>query len=233
MPWKYSSVQFSSVQFSCSVMSNSLQPRGLQHARLPCLLPTPRAYSYSCSLSQWYHSTISSCVIPFCSCLPSFSPFLIQKPGRVRQIQPPLISHYWHIHNTSGISGHPMCRGFPTPSNSLWCQLGVPQFNSMKPGDRVRSHGRRPQSHETPLQLQMPISNGRLPGYLQLPFNLATKQRFPWPLPSWICLLEQLTELREILIFTSVLKCILKLCPGGKGGLACCSPWVSKELDMT
>ena len=31
----------SSVQVSCSVVSNSLQPHGLQHARLPCPSPTP------------------------------------------------------------------------------------------------------------------------------------------------------------------------------------------------
>ena len=37
----------SSVQFSCSVMSNSLQPHGLQHARLPCPSPTPEASSNS------------------------------------------------------------------------------------------------------------------------------------------------------------------------------------------
>ena len=36
------------VQFSYSVMSNSLRPHGLQHARLPCPSPTPRAYSNSC-----------------------------------------------------------------------------------------------------------------------------------------------------------------------------------------
>ena len=30
--------QGASVQFSCSVVSNSLQPRGLQHTRLPCLI---------------------------------------------------------------------------------------------------------------------------------------------------------------------------------------------------
>ena len=35
----------SSVQFSRSVMSDSLWPHELQHARLPCLTPTPRAYS--------------------------------------------------------------------------------------------------------------------------------------------------------------------------------------------
>ena len=58
-------------QFS-SVMSNSLQPHGLQHARLLCPLPTPRTYSNSCPLCQWCHPTISSSVIPFSSCLQSF-----------------------------------------------------------------------------------------------------------------------------------------------------------------
>ena len=33
--------ELQSVQFSCSVMSDSLQPRGLQHARFPCPSPTP------------------------------------------------------------------------------------------------------------------------------------------------------------------------------------------------
>ena len=62
----------SSVQFSCSVMSNSLWPHGLQHARPPCPLPTPRAYSNSCPLSQWCHPTISSFVVLFSSHLQSF-----------------------------------------------------------------------------------------------------------------------------------------------------------------
>ena len=60
------------VQFSCSVVSNSLQPQGLQHARLPWLLPTPRAFSNSCPSSRWCHPTISSSVAPFSSCLQSF-----------------------------------------------------------------------------------------------------------------------------------------------------------------
>jgi len=30
---------------SCSVLSNSLQPHGLQHARLPCPSPSPRVCS--------------------------------------------------------------------------------------------------------------------------------------------------------------------------------------------
>ena len=61
-----------SVQFSNSVVSHSLQPHGLQHARIPCPSSTPRAYSNSCPLSQWCHPTISSSVIPFSSCLQSF-----------------------------------------------------------------------------------------------------------------------------------------------------------------
>ena len=62
----------SSVQFSYSVVSDSLRPHGLQHTRLPCPPPTPRAYSNSCSSSWWCHPTISSSVIPFSSCLQSF-----------------------------------------------------------------------------------------------------------------------------------------------------------------
>ena len=62
----------SSCLFSHLVVSDSLQPHGLQHARLPCLSITPGACSNSCPLSRWRHPTISSCVIPF-SCLQSFS----------------------------------------------------------------------------------------------------------------------------------------------------------------
>ena len=40
-------MEFSSVQFSCSVMSDSLRPHELQHARPPCLSPTPRVHSNS------------------------------------------------------------------------------------------------------------------------------------------------------------------------------------------
>ena len=61
-----------SVQFSHSVVSDSSQPHGLQHARLPCPSPTPRAYSNSCPLSWWCHPTISSSVVPFSSCFQSF-----------------------------------------------------------------------------------------------------------------------------------------------------------------
>ena len=59
--------------FSCSVMSDSLWPHGLQHARPPCPSPSPGTCSNSCPLSQWYHPIILSSVVPFSSCLQSFS----------------------------------------------------------------------------------------------------------------------------------------------------------------
>ena len=67
-----SSVLLSLDQFSHSVMSDSLRPHRLQHARLPCPSPTPRACSNSCPLSWGCHPTISSSVIPFSS---RFQPF--------------------------------------------------------------------------------------------------------------------------------------------------------------
>ena len=62
---------FSSVQFSHSVVSDSLRPHGLQPARHPCPLATPRAYSNSSPSCQWCHPTISSSVVPFSSRLQS------------------------------------------------------------------------------------------------------------------------------------------------------------------
>ena len=61
-----------SVQFSHSVMSDSLQLRGLQHARPPCPSPTPRVYSNSCPSCQWCHPTILPSAVPISSCLKSF-----------------------------------------------------------------------------------------------------------------------------------------------------------------
>ena len=59
------------VPFSHSVMSDSLWPQEVQHARLPCPLPTSRVCSNSCPSSWWCHPIISPSVVPF-SCLQSF-----------------------------------------------------------------------------------------------------------------------------------------------------------------
>ena len=47
-------LQFSSVTQSCL----TLQPHGLQHARLPCPSPSPKPCLNSCALSWWCHPTI-------------------------------------------------------------------------------------------------------------------------------------------------------------------------------
>ena len=60
------------LMFSHSVMSSSLKPHGLQHARLLYPLPSPRACSNSCPLSQWHLPTILPSVVPLPSCLQSF-----------------------------------------------------------------------------------------------------------------------------------------------------------------
>ena len=53
-------------------MSMSLRPHELQHVRLPCPSPSSGVCSNSCPLSQRYHPTISSSVVPFSS--PSIFP---------------------------------------------------------------------------------------------------------------------------------------------------------------
>ena len=54
-------------------MSDSLQPRRLKHARLPCPLPSPGVCSNSRPLNQWCHLAISTSVIPLLF-LPSIFP---------------------------------------------------------------------------------------------------------------------------------------------------------------
>ena len=65
-----------SVQFTGSVVSDSLPPRGLQHARLPCLSPTPGACSNSCLLSRWSnHLTLCNLLILLPSIFPASGSF--------------------------------------------------------------------------------------------------------------------------------------------------------------
>ena len=53
-------------------MSGFVWPHGLQHIRLPCTSPSPRACSNLCPSSWSCHPTISSSVVPFSSWLQSF-----------------------------------------------------------------------------------------------------------------------------------------------------------------
>ena len=63
--------QFSSIQL-CNDVWLFATP-WLQYSRVPCSSPVPRACWNSCPSSLWCHPTISSSVIPFSSCLQSFS----------------------------------------------------------------------------------------------------------------------------------------------------------------
>ena len=55
--------------------SESLQPHGLQHARLPCPSLSPRICSDSCPLNHWCHPTMSSNLLLLPSVFPSFRVF--------------------------------------------------------------------------------------------------------------------------------------------------------------
>ena len=68
----YSTSTIFQLLFSHSVVSNSLWPHGLQHTRIPCPSPFPRACSNSCPLSQWCHPAILFSVVPCSSYLQSF-----------------------------------------------------------------------------------------------------------------------------------------------------------------
>ena len=68
----FASVFIIDLFFSCKVMSDSLWPHRLQHARLPCPSLSLGVCSNSCSLSQWCHPNVSSCIVHFSSCLQSF-----------------------------------------------------------------------------------------------------------------------------------------------------------------
>ena len=123
---------FSSVQFSPSVISDSLQPHGLQHARLPCPSPISGACSKSCPLSWWYHLTISSSIVDLSSCLQSFPAsrsFSMSQFFASVQYSGSVVSYSLWPHELQ--HARPSCPS-PTPgvySNSCplsqWCHLTI------------------------------------------------------------------------------------------------------------
>ena len=95
VPGKTTSLQqylWGSVQFRHSVVSDSLWPHGLQHARLPCPSPTPRACSNSCPSCWWCQSNYLILYYPFLllsSILPSVRVFSSESVLHIRW------SKYW------------------------------------------------------------------------------------------------------------------------------------------
>ena len=88
----------------------TLWPLGLQHTRLSCPSTSPRACSNSCPLSQWFHPTISSSVVPFSFCPQSCPASGFFSSESVLRITWP---KYWSF--SFSIS----------PSNEYWFPLGL------------------------------------------------------------------------------------------------------------
>ena len=92
-----------------SLMSDSLQPHGLQQARLPCPSPTPRACTNSCPSIQWCHPTISSSIIPLSSFFQSF---------------PALVSFIWsQLGEGSGTPLQYSCLENPMDGGAWWAAI--------------------------------------------------------------------------------------------------------------
>ena len=127
-------------QSCCSVteLCNSLWPHGLQHTRLPCSSPSPRAFSNSHPLSWWCHLAISSSVVPFSSCL-QFSPASGSFPmsrlfasggqdiGASASVPPMNIQAWFPLGLTGLISLQ--SKGF-SRKQSNWCQWKIAVYNN-------------------------------------------------------------------------------------------------------
>ena len=71
------------------MVSNSLQLYGLQHTRLPYLLPSPEICSNLCTLSQWCHPTILCCPLLLPSIFPGIRVFSNESVLHIRWLK------YW------------------------------------------------------------------------------------------------------------------------------------------
>ena len=103
--WFYARDWDGSVQFCRSVLSDSLRPLEPQHARPPCLSPTPRIHPNPYPLSRWCHPTISSSVRPLLF-LPSIFPSI--KVFSNESVLCTRWPKYWNFSfNISPINEHP------------------------------------------------------------------------------------------------------------------------------
>ena len=123
------------VQLLSSVVSDSLWLHRLKHARLLCPSPSPGVCSNSCPLSWWCHSSISSSVSLFSSCLQSFP-----VSGSFPVIQ---------LFTTGSQSTGASASASVLPMNiHSWCRLGLTSLIALQskgplrviPSTTVRSH---------------------------------------------------------------------------------------------
>ena len=107
------SFQFSSVQFSHSVVSDSFPPHEPQHARPPCLSPTPGVHPNPCPLSWYQFSTVAQ------SCPTLCDPMNCSTPGLPVHHQL-LEFTQTHVHPVSDSiqPSHPLLSPSPPAPNS-------------------------------------------------------------------------------------------------------------------
>ena len=144
--------------FSHQVVSDSLQPHGLQHARLSCPSPSPGVFPSSYPLNLWCHPTISTSVTLFFFCLQSFpasGSFSMsqvffapggQSIGASASVLPKSI-HGWFL--LYGLVGSPCCpedsqESSPAPqlksmNSSMLCLLYDPALKSVHDSWRDQS----------------------------------------------------------------------------------------------
>ena len=85
--------------FSSPVLSDSLQSHGLQHARPPYPLPSPKVCPSSCPLHRWCHPAISSWDALSSFCLQSFPASGTFPIGKVVQESVVQINKYCKVIN--------------------------------------------------------------------------------------------------------------------------------------
>ena len=78
----YPRSHFMQCVLSCSVLHDSLQPHGLQHARLPCPSLSTRVCSNSCPLIQWFHLILCHPFFLLPSVFPSIRSWLFTLGGQ-------------------------------------------------------------------------------------------------------------------------------------------------------
>ena len=209
-----------------SDMIERLNWTGLQHDRLPCPSPAPRAYPNSCPLSRWCHPTISSSVVPFSSCFQS-SPATSQSwlsPAHSPSMAP--------ISFLVTPATFPWLRG-PCLVSPCWCLISSvslclqPLHCSSNVPDPVPLQGicldfPSPDPRMTPsLILQVfklsPIPHcPSLPGFFSSPVSLLSDGTFPWwgciffLVLGWFCFLHRTVSSKRGVIWAHFVNdCVL------------------------
>ena len=148
-------LEVSSVQFSHSVMSNSLRPHEPQHAKPPCLSPTPGVHPNPCPSMPSNHLILCRPLLLLLSIFPSIRVFSNESALRIRWPK------YWHFSfNISPSNDHPGPISFRMDWLDLLAVQGtlksLLQHHSSKPSVLQHSASLYSNSHIHTWQLEKP-----------------------------------------------------------------------------